>query len=183
MAATRRAPARRRHRVAPVKRRTRLPRQRAGNRVHFQGRLPEASPVCAEESRFASRPVVAHEHLAPAGCLGRRWGRRATHRYPLRCQMAHDRASTSYVTIEVGAASGVDGVHRSRANGSVITPASTSILRWSIRSWPRGLTLLGPRHQVGRRRTLAHRPPIGLIAASSSRQSISPDPKRSRSVE
>ena len=46
-----RAGPRRRHRTSPVTRRTRFPYHPAGNRVHFQGRLPEAvssmRPGCA----------------------------------------------------------------------------------------------------------------------------------------
>jgi hypothetical protein len=42
--ATGRTARRRCHRTSAVKRRTRLPHQRAGNRVHFLRRLPEAPP-------------------------------------------------------------------------------------------------------------------------------------------
>lgn len=42
------------HRTSAVKRRTRFPHLRVGNRVHFQGRLSEAQLVCARGMRFAS---------------------------------------------------------------------------------------------------------------------------------
>ena len=54
------------HRTSAVTRRTRFPHLRVGNRVHFQGRLPEACPVCT------SSPVPAtdlSESLVDSGAL------------------------------------------------------------------------------------------------------------------